>query len=91
MERTAEGDLPARLTLEEAFRAAFFMVESYVEREQNPDGGLILLEQYLQSDPARWSDWLGAVKRGLEHPTVAVEYLYDWRTQSGKPAADEVP
>jgi hypothetical protein len=34
-----------------------FMVEQYVALEGEPDVGLILFEQYLRADPARWKDW----------------------------------
>ena len=28
--------------------------------EREPDEGLVLFHQYLQSDPARWEDWKAA-------------------------------
>ena len=59
-------ELPARLTLDEAFRAAVYVTEQYVSLERDPDEGLILYLQYLRSDPARWDDWRSAVRRGLD-------------------------
>lgn len=61
----APDDLPDSLTLDEAFRAAFYMVDLYVSLEQKPSENLVLLLQYLHSDPARWDDWLASVRRGL--------------------------
>lgn len=59
------GALPRYLTLDQAFRAAYFMTEQYVALENEPDTGLVLYEQYLHSDPARWDDWTQAVRRTL--------------------------
>lgn len=44
--------LPTSLTLDQAFRAAYFLTKQYVELEREPDVGLVLYEQYLHSDPA---------------------------------------
>ncbi len=41
------------------------MVYLYVSLEQKPYENLVLLLQYLHSDPARWDDWLASVRRGL--------------------------
>jgi hypothetical protein len=49
------------LTLEQAYRAAFYLTDQYVSLESAPDVGLVLFHQYLQSDPARWENWLSAV------------------------------
>ena len=57
--------LPESLTLRDAYKAAYYMVRQYVELERTPDEGLVLLQQYLDTDPARWEDWLGAVRRAL--------------------------
>lgn len=57
--------LPRGLALDQAFRAAYFMTEQYVALEREPDTGLVLYEQYLHSDPARWDDWKQAVRRAL--------------------------
>jgi hypothetical protein len=78
-------DLPESLTLEEAFRAAYFLIDAYVGLDAAPSGDLELLRQYMLSDPARWSDWMQSVRRSLDDPKAAVEYLYDWRTQWGMP------
>ncbi|MBT9255296.1 hypothetical protein KMZ30_06865 [Phycicoccus sp. KQZ13P-1] len=59
----ADEQLPEMVTLDEAYRAAFFMIDAYVELEARPDEGLVLFHQYLQSDPARWEDWKQAVSR----------------------------
>lgn len=56
---------PETLTLDEAFRAAFLMTDQYMEREREPDEGLLLFHQYLQSDPARWEDWKTSIRRAL--------------------------
>ncbi len=68
---TSAGKLPERLTLSEAYRAAFHLVDRYIAVEAAPDVGLVLLWQYLKSDPARWSDWLEAVGRALSDPRTA--------------------
>lgn len=57
--------LPGSLTLDQAFRAAYFLTKQYVALERAPDVGLVLFEQYLHSDPARWDDWKQAVRRAL--------------------------
>lgn len=66
-----DAPLPETLTLDDAFRAAFYMTEQYVALEDEPDVGLVLFEQYLNSDPARWDDWKTAVRRALEHDAPA--------------------
>ena len=50
---TDDANLPESLTLDEAYRAAFFLTDRYVGIESNPDDGLVLFHQYLLSDPAR--------------------------------------
>ncbi|TKA01983.1 hypothetical protein [Actinacidiphila oryziradicis] len=60
-----DEQLPENLTLDEAYRAAYYMVEQYVALEKQPDVGLVLLVQYMESDPARWIDWIASVRRGL--------------------------
>ena len=77
MSDPADGDLPASLTLEEAFRAAYFMIEKYTSLEVNPAPDFLLMKQYMLSDPARWSDWLDSVNRALDNPNTAAEHLYD--------------
>jgi hypothetical protein len=62
-EENAEAvQLPESLTLDEAFRAALYLTEAYVDLEQKPDEGLVLFFEYLRSDPARWDDWKKAVQ-----------------------------
>jgi hypothetical protein len=57
--------LPGSLTLDQAFRAAYFLAKQYVALEREPDVGLVLYQQYLHSDPARWDDWKQAVRLAL--------------------------
>jgi hypothetical protein len=71
-----EATLPETLTLDDAFRAAFYLTEQYVALETRPDSGLVLYFQYLRSDPARWEDWKRAVRRAIEHD-VATDPLTD--------------
>jgi len=63
MEPTPEG-LPESLTLDEAYRAAFYMALRYLELESN-QSDIALFVQYLWTDPARWDDWLSAVSTSL--------------------------
>ena len=60
-----DSPLPETLTLDEAYRAAFFRTDLNVGIESSPDEGLVLFRQYLQSDPARWEDWKRAVREAL--------------------------
>lgn len=62
----SEEPIPETLTLEQAFRAAFFMADQYVALEREPDEGLVLFHQYLQSDPARWEDWKSAIRQAIQ-------------------------
>jgi hypothetical protein len=62
---THDSTVPATLTLEEAFRAAYFMADQYVALESSPDDWLVLFLQYLHSDPARRDDWNNAVRQAL--------------------------
>lgn len=55
-----DADLPATLTVEEAFRAASFMIEACGDVEKWRSEDIVLLHQYMRSDPARADDW----KRG---------------------------
>jgi hypothetical protein len=75
---TGDPTVPETLTLEEAYRAAFFLTDRYVGVESDPDDGLVLFHQYLQSDPARWEDWEQAVRQALRpgiNPDLLVENL----------------
>ncbi|MEU6851709.1 hypothetical protein ABZ901_17505 [Actinacidiphila alni] len=72
MEMGVDGS--GMLTVEEAFRAAFRMVEQYVDLEERPDESLVLLLQYMESDPARWTDWLEAVRWGLANADAVDPY-----------------
>lgn len=73
----ADAALPERLTLDEAFRAAYFMVDQYVARERNPDDGLVLLWACMTTDPARWSDWIDSVRRALSDEDADQAWLHD--------------
>jgi hypothetical protein len=70
-----ERDLPSSLTLEEAFSAAYFMIQIYGDVESWRSEDILLLHQYMKSDPARWNDWKRAVSRALADPSAATEYL----------------
>lgn len=74
-----DASLPEMITLEDAFRAMYCMTDQYVALEREPDEGLVLFQQYLHSDPARWEDWRTAVRRALEGDPVTdplTENLY---------------
>jgi hypothetical protein len=60
-----EPDLPMTLTIDEAFRAAFYMVLQYLEIERDVNDEVLLYAQYLWSDPARSGDWETAIRRAL--------------------------
>jgi hypothetical protein len=60
-----DAELPATLSLDEAYRAAFYLVLQYLELEKEPDDALVVLGMYLWTDPARWAGWLRAVGRAL--------------------------
>lgn len=64
-ELMTEPPLPAMLTLDDAYRAAYCMAVQYVALEREPDEGLVLFLAYLYSDPARWEDWKTAVRRAV--------------------------
>jgi hypothetical protein len=66
-----EEPLPETLTIDEAFRAAFYMVLQYLEIEKDPSSELVFLAQYLWTDPARWNDWQRAVRRALHDDGLA--------------------
>lgn len=68
-----DEQLPHLLTLDEAFRAAYFMVDRYIALESNPDKGLVLLSQYLKSDPARWSDWEDSIRAAVSDASADQE------------------
>ena len=68
--------LPEALTLEEAYRATFFLADAYIRLQSNPDVGLLVFHQYLRSDPARWDDWKRALPTALR-PEVGPDPLAD--------------
>ena len=53
--------LPERVSLDTAYRAAYYLVEQYVALEGEPGQGLAEFLEYLRSNPARWDDWRQAV------------------------------
>jgi hypothetical protein len=65
-EKTPRQDqLPELVTLDDAFRAAYYLTQAYVDLERDPDEGLVLFLQSLASDPARWDDWKDATRTAL--------------------------
>jgi hypothetical protein len=66
LELSPDDLLPESLTPTEAYLAAFHMVRQYIALEEKPDDGLVLLLQYLISDPARSEDWVDAVRQALD-------------------------
>ena len=66
-----EANLPETLTLEQAYRAAYFLTETYLDLETAPDEGLILFHEYLKSDPARWQDWKDAIREALRQDAAS--------------------
>jgi hypothetical protein len=84
------AELPESIDLDEAFRAAFYMVLQYVERENAPDRGLVLLLQYLWTDPARWTDWKSAVVRALADGGIAnPDHNGVWQDRPSIPSTDK--
>ena len=75
----ADEQLPESLTLEQAFSAAFFMVEIYGEIEEWKSKDIFLYYNYMRSDPARWADWQNAVRRAIANPETAFEEMATWR------------
>jgi hypothetical protein len=67
----SESELPQSLTLEEAFRAALFMIQIYGDVENWRSEDIVLLHQYMLSDPARWDDWQNAVVKALASPKLS--------------------
>jgi hypothetical protein len=65
------ADFPDSLTLDEAFRSAFYMVLECLEIEHEPSQDIALLAQYVWTDPARWQDWQRAVGRALSDGGLA--------------------
>ena len=56
------GDaLPERISLDTAYRAAYYLVEQYAALEVEPGEGLTEFIDYLRANPARWDDWRQAV------------------------------
>lgn len=54
MSRDADR-LPDRLTLDEGYRADFYLVLQDFELEAEPRDALVELVQYLWTDPGRWA------------------------------------
>jgi hypothetical protein len=70
IELMTEDQLPAALTPDDAYRAAFYMIRDY-QRRGDADGQVLLLLQYLWTDPARWEDWKTAVREAMEDDGLA--------------------
>lgn len=63
------------LTLEEAYRAAYYFVLQYYGRERITPFMLMLSSMKLEgkqqtSDPAHWNDWLASVQKALASPAL---------------------
>jgi len=63
------------LTLEEAYRAAYYFVLQYYGRERIAPLMLMLSDMKLEgkqqtSDPAHWGDWLASVEKALASPDL---------------------
>ena len=65
MHNDAPPALPEALSVDEAYRAAFYLILAYVRLEKQPGEDLIVLLDYMWTDPARWGDWQDAVRRAL--------------------------
>jgi hypothetical protein len=57
--------LPGQVSLDDGYRAAYYLVEQFAALEPDPDGGLAHLLDYLRSHPARRDDWDQAVRQAL--------------------------
>jgi hypothetical protein len=66
-----EDDVPDTLSIDEAFRAAFYMILQYLEIENFRSQDIVLLAMYMWTDPARWGDWKAAVRRALSDEGLA--------------------
>ena len=78
--------MPSTLTLDEAYRAAFYLVRAYASRGCDPSGDIPLLLQYMWSDPARWDDWTSAVQRALDDGGAAnPDSRGQWRERGDMP------
>lgn len=78
--------MPESLTVDEAYRAAFYMMLGYQQRG-DITGEYALLVQYLWTDPARWEDWKDAVSRAMRDGGLA-NPVKDGRFHSDRP---EIP
>lgn len=67
----------SRLSIDEAFHAANFMIDRYISLESTPDVGLVVFQQYMKSDPARWSDWLDAARLAVSGVDAEQGWLHD--------------
>ena len=76
MNQESVPDLPESLTMQQAFQAAHFMIQIYGDVEAWRSEELALLHQYMESDPARWSDFKAAVAKALAHPDAAIETMW---------------
>ena len=86
-----DAELPATLTINEAFRASYYMVLQYLEIEQTPSDELLLFAHYLWSDPARGDDWASAVRRALADGGLADPDQDDVGTERRWPGAPGSP
>jgi hypothetical protein len=85
-----QPELPQTLTLDEGFRAAFYMILRYQELESAPSEALVLLTQYMWTDPARWDDWQQAARRALGDGGEAnPDHEGSWRDRGAWPTPPE--
>ena len=91
-----EPDLPATLTINEAFRSAFYMVLQYLEIEREVNEEVPLFAHYLWTDPGRGQDWEDAIRRALADGGLADPDMNDtsdrrWPGLPGTPMEDVSP
>lgn len=85
-------DLPESLTLDEAYRAAFYFVLGYLSLEKKPSEDIFLFSEYMWTDPARWSDWVDAVRRGLADGGLAnPDHAGRWQLRPDRPPLKQEP
>jgi len=72
--------VPENVSVEDGYRAAYYLVEQYAALEPDPDGGLAHLLDYLRFHPARRADWEQAIRQAL-NPARADDPLADGAQQ----------
>jgi hypothetical protein len=78
------------LTLDQAYRAAYYFIRQYYERDALKPESMFFLLVWMQldaprssSDPAQWHDWLRSVEKSLagEDNALSSEGLPEPRSQ----------